>query len=123
MAWIVKPSEHEEQKALIDWANMRSATLLELELLFAIANGGERNLLVAKKLKAEGVKAGVPDLMLPVARGGYHGLFIEMKRMKGGRVTKQQTEWLNRLIRQGYSAVVCRGCHDAIQTIEDYLRG
>ena len=84
------PTEHQEQVALIHWAKMRSATLPELGLLFAIPNGGERHLFVAKKLKAEGVKPGTPDLCLPVARGGYHGLFIEMKRMKGGRVTKQR---------------------------------
>ena len=124
MAMQIKlPSEHSEQVALIRWAKMRSATLPELGLFFAIPNGGERHLFVAAKLKAEGVQSGVPDLMLPVARGGFHGLFIELKRMKGGRVTKQQTSWLNRLIRQGYSAVVCRGCHDAINQIEDYLRG
>ena len=115
-------TEHKEQKELIRWAKMLSATLPELELLFAIPNGGERHLLVAKKLKAEGVKAGVPDLMLPVARGGYHGLFIEMKRQNGGRQSKAQRWWKERLKGEGYKAVVCRGCQDAIQTIEDYLR-
>ena len=107
---------------MIRWANMRSATLPELGLLFAIANGGERHLFVAKKLKAEGVKPGAPDLCLPVARGGYHGLYLELKRRGGGVVSPSQKWWLEKLQEQGYRAVVCYGWNDARETIEDYLR-
>ena len=72
-------SESVEQIHLFQWARMQSCTMPELNLLFHIPNGGKRNITTAKRLKAEGVKAGVPDLFLPVSRGGFFGLFIEMK--------------------------------------------
>ena len=63
-------SEHQEQKALIQWARLNQQRFPELDLLFAIPNGGLRNIRVARKLKSEGVKPGVSDLFLPVARKG-----------------------------------------------------
>ena len=90
-------------------------------LCFHIANGGSRGKAEAARFKAEGVKAGVPDLFLPVARGPYHGLFIEMKRQKGGKVSDAQKAWISALIDQGYLAVVCYGWKDAAELIEDYL--
>lgn len=83
-----------------------SSPIPELRLLFAIPNGGERNIRVAAKMKAEGVKAGVSDLMLPVARHGLHGLWIEMKR-PGGKASAEQKAWLDAMQGQGYGAVVC----------------
>jgi endo-beta-N-acetylglucosaminidase D len=62
----------------------------ELVWLFAIPNGGDRNIAVAGNLKAEGVKSGVADLLLPVARYGYHGFFIEMKNHRGVQSTAQK---------------------------------
>jgi hypothetical protein len=59
--------------------------------------------------------------MLPVARGGYHGLFIEMKRQKGGTVSPTQRDWIEYLLAQGYQAVVCRGFDAAREVIEQYL--
>ena len=114
--------EYKEQKELIRWARMRSATLPELKLLTSIPNGGYLlSPSAASKLKATGLSAGVPDLMLPVARGGYHGLFIELKRLKGGRVSPEQRWWAERLNSEGYLAVVCYGWNDARQIIESYL--
>ena len=74
-------SEHAEQTALFCWAALPEvrAEYPVLELMFAIPNGGERNKIVAGNLKAEGVKAGVLDIFLPVPSKGWHGLFIEMK--------------------------------------------
>ena len=68
-----------------------------------------------------GVKAGVPDLFLPVARGAYHGFFIEMKRETGGKVSPEQKEWHQRLIGQGYAVMVCHGCEEAVSALNDYL--
>ena len=86
-------SEHSEQSAIIDWAKKMAYTYPELSLLFAIPNGaslsahtdrrGRRFSPQASKLKAEGLRAGVPDLCLPVARQGFHGMFIELKVGKG----------------------------------------
>ena len=67
-------SEHAEQVALFKWAEFAAARWPELTLMHAIPNGGHRNKITAARLKAEGVRAGVPDICLPVARGGWHGL-------------------------------------------------
>ena len=67
------------QETLFNWAQYRYARYPELELLYHIPNGGKRDACTAVNLKRQGVKAGVPDLHLPVARGGYHGLYIELK--------------------------------------------
>ena len=69
----------------------------------------------------QGVTPGVPDICLPVARGGYHGLYIELKRLKGGRVEECQQWYLANLSRQGYKAVVCKGWEAARDVIEEYL--
>ena len=112
--------EHAEQVALVTWAKFESGRVPELALLFAIPNGGHRNKATAGKLKAEGVKAGVPDLCLPVARGHYHGLYIELKA-KGGRATPDQRDWLIELGKQGYYTALCFGWEFAKETIEKYL--
>jgi hypothetical protein len=78
---------------------------------------------IAAKLKAEGLKVGVPDLCWPIARGGYHGLFIEMKRREGGVPSKEQKWWIDHLAEQGYLARVCYGSQQAIETIQKYLAG
>ena len=74
-------------------------------------------------LPAEGVKAGVPDLCLPVARGQYHGLYIELKRQRGGRTSDHQSEWLDAISAQGYKAALCYGWEQAAGTIIEYLTG
>jgi hypothetical protein len=113
--------EHEEQKALFKWARLTEKHIPELALLFAIPNGGHRHKAVAAKLRAEGVRAGVPDLFLPVACGIFHGLFIELKA-KGGRTTETQGEWLQALWSRGYCTAVCYGWEAAKDEIEEYLR-
>lgn len=115
-----KKSESTEQALLIDWANLMSGTHKELSLLFHIPNGGSRNRLEAINLKRQGVKAGVPDLFLPVSRHGKNGLFIEMKFGKN-KTTNFQDEWLKNLNKQGYAAVVCYGFDDAAGVIKEYL--
>ena len=115
-------SEHAEQAALINWSEIMSNKVPELDLLFAIPNGGQRHPAVAVKLKAEGVKPGIPDLFLPVARYGFHGLFIEMKREKGGTVSKIQKQKIMELQAQGYMVAVCKGFEHAKSVLEDYFK-
>lgn len=116
------PTESQEQKTLFRWADlMGSGKYPELQLLHHIPNGGSRNKAEAHKLKAEGVKAGVPDICLPVPRGSYHGLYIEMKRIRGGRISEEQRKWLKDLAKQGYRAQICRGWEEAAGTIKEYL--
>ncbi|MHB8388268.1 MAG: VRR-NUC domain-containing protein [Acidobacteriaceae bacterium] len=117
------PSEHAEQVALFQWAALASKRFPELKLLHAIPNGGARHIAVARKLKVEGVKAGVPDIFLPAARGGYHGLYIELKRSKGPKPTKEQEAWLRALTKAGYLALWARGWEMARMMIESYLLG
>lgn len=113
-------SESQEQIALFMWAKLQSKTKPELALLYHIPNGGHRSKIAASRLKKEGVKAGVPDVFLPVSRGGFHGLYIEMKAA-GGRPSTEQVRWLDDLASQGYMAVICYGYEAAKSTIENYL--
>ena len=113
-------SEHSEQVAVIQWKNMLQNRYIELGLLFAVPNGGLRNRMVAIKLKAEGVQPGVPDLILPVARKGYHGLVIEMKFGKN-KPTLEQIWWLDSLRAQGYLTAICHSADSAIRILCEYL--
>lgn len=117
------PSESTEQICLFRWAAAERHRYPELALLFHIPNGGKRGKAEASIFKAEGVKAGIPDLCLPVARGGYHGLYIELKRQRGGKVSPEQKEIIRQLTGQGYMAEVCRGWEEAADLIADYLEG
>ena len=117
------PKEGEEQARLFSWAGMVSHRHPELRMMFHVPNGGARNKTEAARFKAEGVKAGVPDICLPVPRGTYHGLFIELKRLDGGRVSPEQRAWLDDLLGQGYFAVVCFGWERASEIIQEYLNG
>jgi len=113
-------SEHTEQRALVEWAGLSAGRRPELSLLFAIPNGGARSKATAGRLRAEGVRAGVPDLCLPVSRRGYHGLFIEMKMPKR-KPTSAQRGWHEALTEQGYRVDVCEGFEAARDRIEWYL--
>ncbi len=115
------PTEEFEQELVFQWAAYGQRKYPELALLHASANGGHRHKATAARLKRTGVKAGVPDMFLPVARNGHHGLFIELKRRKGGRVSPEQKEWLKALNEQGYRAVVCKGADEAIKELKEYL--
>lgn len=118
MTKALTPSEHAHQVTLVNWFDK---TYLDYSgQLFAIPNGGLRAKAVAVKLAKEGVRRGVPDLMLPVARGGYHGLFIELKKEKG-RVTAEQKQWIKTLNDNGYLAVVCFGWTEASEVIKQYM--
>ena len=113
-------SEHDEQCAVIDYCTALCGRIPELSLLYAIPNGGKRNVVTAVRLKKEGVKPGVPDLCLPIARNGYHGLYIEMKAGKN-KATKTQKWWHEQLREQGHAVVVAYGAGEAIEAIEQYL--
>lgn len=113
-------SEHAHQVALFMWA--QQSGIAELKLMFAIPNGGLRDKRTATRLKAEGVKSGVPDIFLPVARKECWGLFIELKK-PGGRVSEEQYEWIYELRKQGYGAAVCVGWEAARDVILQYLGG
>jgi hypothetical protein len=114
-------TEHQETAAVIQRANASLQAFPELALLFHVPNEAKRSKALAARLKAEGMKSGVPDLILPVARGVYHGLAIEMKRAKGGKLSENQAEWIQSLKRQGWLAVVCEGQDEAWRVLEEYV--
>lgn len=115
------PEESVEQTWLFRWATMMSQAHPELRTMFHVPNGGSRNKIEAAKFKAQGVKPGVPDVVLPVPSDGYHGLFIEMKRRSGGRVSEDQAAWIEILRKYGYKAEVCKGFDEAVKLVEEYL--
>lgn len=117
------PSESVEQQCLFRWAAYQTGKYAELCMLHHIPNGGKRSKSEAIRFKAEGVKPGLPDICLPVARGGYHGLYIELKRRKGGTVSGEQQGWIKALTREGYRATVCKGWEEAAAEIVSYLDG
>ena len=123
MIKLPEPLEAEEQKALFNWAKVAERAWPELAFMYHVPNGGKRNAKEAAMLKAEGVKAGVPDIVLPVARGGYHGLYVELKRRKSGSLSEDQKKYLGYLTKQGYCAVMCRGWMAAREVIMSYLKG
>lgn len=116
-------SEHGHQMAVMQWSAFNRERFPELRWLFAIPNGGGRSARQGAMLKAEGVKGGVCDLMLPVARGQFHGLFIEMKRENGkpSDISQNQKDFIDFVILGGYRAHVAFGWRDAVQCIESYL--
>ena len=115
--------EHTEQVTLMQWWSLACHGFgIPEACLFAIPNGGQRNVIVAAKLKAEGVRAGVPDLFLACGSSCFNGLFIEMKKTRGGRVSESQKVYLELLKDRGYAVAVCHGWLEAKQSIESYLR-
>ena len=117
------PTEDTEQAHIFAWAAWASGKYPELDLMHHIPNGGKRSKSEAARFKAQGVKAGVPDIFLPCARGGYHGLYIELKRTKGGKLSAAQKEWIDALRGQGYKVIVCYGFDEAREVIINYLEG
>lgn len=122
-----KSSEHMHQTALFAWAALNHKRFPMLEkLLFAIPNGGSRGdtarsaAIVGGKLKAEGVKAGTPDLMLAFPAKGFAGLFIEMKK-PGGRVQMNQLDFGKAAGQAGYAFHICDHWEKARDLIVEYL--
>ena len=118
--YVRRSSEDTEQETVIQWARLMSGRWPELLLLHHIPNGGHRNKKEAVKLKRMGVLAGVPDLHLPVARSGYHNLFIEMK-FGDGKLQKSQEEFMRNAAPERNYCLVCYTAADAIEVIMNYL--
>lgn len=116
-------SEHDEQCDVIAGAALLQGRWPELALLYAIPNNsGYLRPVTRAKLMREGRKPGVPDLCLPVARGGFFGLYIELKRTKGGALSEHQKRWIDELVSEGYCALRCDGAEKALAVLDWYLR-
>lgn len=117
---LKQSSEANEQRRLMEIAGYYAHRYPELSLLYHVPNEGKRSKITGSILKSQGLKAGIPDLCLPVARGVYHGLYVELKYGKN-KLSDNQKQWLTLLGGQGYFAVACRGGDQAFQTLLNYL--
>lgn len=127
--YVVKPVrvkridyEGKEQSALMIEISLRLPEVAAL--IYHVPNGGHRHIAVAAQLKKQGVRAGIPDLVLPMARGGYFGLYIEFKATPPNDVpvSGEQRARISALNDQGYLAIVCRGHFDAMEALRAYMR-
>lgn len=123
---MTRSAEHQHQVAVVQWFDLAHPRLSGR--LVASANGAHLagSYRQAARLKAAGMAVGFPDLFLPVARGSWHGLAIEMKRPattldRAGIVSREQADWLEFLRNQGYCALACFGVDEAIDVISRYL--
>ena len=121
-------SEHDEQCFVINWLDHLAVNMWPQYrmpdgklLYYAVPNGGKRHIRTAKKLKQEGTRSGIPDLSLPIPVGQYHGLYIEMKKQKGGSTSKEQKMWIDALRKMNYRVEVANGHKVAIDLITRYL--
>lgn len=116
------PTEDQEQVFLFKWIAYAAAGIhKELKWCVHIVNEGKRSVKNGAKLKSMGMRAGFPDIFVPIPTNEYHGLFIELKRKKGGRVSPEQKAWIEYLNSAGYYATVCYGWEDAKSAICKYL--
>lgn len=115
------PTESAEQIAVFDWAAYSIGAYPELSMMYHVGNERKCSPQQGAMLKRSGVRPGVPDIVLPVARGGHHGLYVELKRVRGGRLSEEQRSWIARLNAEGYYAVCCEGAEVAIEVIVWYL--
>jgi len=115
-------SEQAHQKALFCWAALNLHLYPQLKYMYHIPNGGLRGKREAANLKASGVKSGVPDIHLPAKCGQYGGLYLELKKIKGGSVSPEQKDWIDFLTGQGYAAYVVKGWIEAKSCLEWYLK-
>jgi len=113
-------TEAQHQAAVIKWSLAVRGKYPELRLLYHVPNERKCSAAEGENLKRAGVKRGVPDLFLPVARGRYHGFYIEMKA-ETGKESLDQAWWREELTAQGYFSTVCHGFESAIKVLEWYI--
>lgn len=115
--------EHDLQAMVVQWWAYKCREFgLPEGLLFAVPNGGMRNRVVAAKLKAEGVRVGIPDMLLAAPNGDYHGLFVEHK-IRPRKPSIEQERVINDLRDQGYQVTVSYSYDETVKSICSYLRG
>lgn len=115
------PTEDEIQATFVEWAYLNERAHPELRMIYAVPNGGQRSITTAVRLKRTGVKAGVPDICLDAARGGYHGLRLEFKRGSRGVVSPQQKWWHEELKKEGYFVAIVRSFEEAVTETIKYI--
>lgn len=120
MARLPLPTEDDEQRAVVQWLEVHRVEFAH------VPNGGYRTRVEAAIFRGLGVKRGVPDLIIfdrPPALPGAPAAAIEMKRRKGGVVSPEQREWLEKLRQRGWAVAVCEGADQAIRVLEEWGYG
>ena len=115
------PLEEWEQEQVFIWRMDNCEKYPDLLLLNGSLCGVRLRPGQWKKAKRQGMPKGFPDINLPVVCYPWNSLYIELKRVKGGVVSKEQKWWLERLREQGHKAVVAKGHEAAIEIIKNYL--
>lgn len=118
----MKSKEHDEQCALFEWSAYMEGKYPCLSVLYAVPNGGKRDAITGAKLKAEGARAGVSDIHLPVPLHGYSGLWIELK-IKPNKPTDAQIRWIEQMKSYSHAAFVAYSCTECINIITNYILG
>ena len=114
------PDEAEEQKIVFKWATLNQKKYPKLKKMYHIPNEGKRSKKTGANLKAMGLIPGVSDICLPVPRGKYHGLYIELKA-EDGVPSVRQLEFLSNMREEGYCTAVCYGASQAIEILREYM--
>lgn len=120
------PTEHQEQVSLFAEMRLRGKRDPRWLAPYVIPNGGSRGgsalqrTINGKRLKDEGVKAGVPDIFVPVPCGRFCGLYVELKKRQGGRVSLEQRKFADELDPR-YMLVIAHGAEDGIRKISNYF--
>ncbi len=112
---IPRPTEDDVQAAVVEYCDLMHIVCVH------IPNESKRSQSYGAKMKRMGLRKGFPDLFIPTARQGFHGLFIELKRDKKSRVSAEQKAWVVYLNEHGYRATICYGADEAINEIKNYM--
>jgi hypothetical protein len=114
-------TEAQEQKIIFRWIRSNQVEFPVLQLAYSTLNGVRLAPKLRKDMKEQGMRPGVPDIVLPAANNTHHGLYIELKREKGGAISAEQKHFMAMLKAEGYLCVVCKGHKEAIKTILDFI--
>lgn len=114
-------TEYEEQKIIFQWVKTMTTVDSRYYAIFAIPNAAKRSWKTAQVMKSQGMKSGFPDIACLWPSPPYYGLFVELKKIKGGVVSPEQTWWIELLNSHGYKALVCKGAQEAITVINKYM--
>ena len=112
---LPRPTEDDIQEAVVEYCDLMHIVAVH------IPNESKRSETYGAKMKRMGLRKGFPDLFIPTARNGFHGLFIELKADKSSRVQPEQKAWVAYLNEHGYKATICHGVDEAIDEIKKYM--
>lgn len=110
-----RPTEDDIQEAVVEYCELMHIVAVH------IPNESKRSETYGAKMKRMGLRKGFPDLFIPTAKQGFHGLFIELKRDRHSRVSAEQKAWIVYLNEHGYRSTICYGADEAINEIKNYM--